>query len=43
MEVRMENLLVDIEAYSQVRSSIPPKMSLMNLLSKVESVGSCRF
>ena len=32
MEVRMENLLVDIEAYSQVRSSIPPKMSLMNLL-----------
>ena len=40
MEVRMENLLVDIEAYSQVSQA---KMSLMNLLSKVESVGSCRF
>lgn len=43
MEVIMENLLVDIEAYSQVKSSIPRKMSLMNLLSKVESVGSSRF
>ena len=44
MEVRMENLLMDIEAYSRVRSSILPKMSLKWIYySKVESGGSCRF
>ena len=29
--------------YSHARWSVPPKNTLMNLLSKVESVASCRF
>ena len=44
MEVRMENLLVDIEAYSRVRSSIPPQDVINEfIIRKLNQLGVLDF